>query len=159
MLTASNVQVNLSLPLTHSAVGIGTPETTGQKAALHAVFYCPPQKPAVLLCLAFVMVDCSGEPSGSPVPVAGSSNPAQSATPRLEPTGGGYSTLQETATMRNPTSKLAKSASNQYQSRFNVVTRSGRSLVRRVPFSEAVSVKNHHPKALIKFAGLEVRHG
>ena len=61
--------------------------------------------------------------------------------------------------MTKPTQKLAKSASNTSQSRFNVVTRSGRSLARRVSFAEAIGVKNHHTQALIKYAGREVRHG
>jgi len=48
------------------------------------------------------MVDCSGQLSGWPVPVAGSANPVQSATQELALLRGGYSTLQETAIMQNP---------------------------------------------------------
>jgi len=43
------------------------------------------------------------------------------------------------------------------QSRFNVVTRSGRSLARYVPFNQAIRLKASHPDSLIKFAGMEGR--
>jgi len=153
MLTSPTLKATMMTPLTHSAVGLRTPETTGHKAAFHAVFCCPAKIKAVLYRV-LSMVDCSGQPSGWPVPVAGSANPVQSATQDFALLRGGYSTLQETAimhTLKTPNKSVSA------QSRFNVITRSGRSLARYVPFSQAIRLKASHPNSLIKFAGMEGR--
>ena len=51
---------------------------------------------------------------------------------------------------------LTNAVSKKFQSRFNVLTRSGRSIARKVPFNTAIHLKNGHPDFLIKFDSMEV---
>ncbi|NOR68492.1 MAG: hypothetical protein GQ532_02145 [Methylomarinum sp.] len=139
-----------------TSVGIRTPETTGQKAAINAVFYCLSKIINTgLIRIKSFMVGCIGHPSGWPVPVAGSSNPMQSATQRFEPKSGGYIPSTGETAMRNHTQKLTNLASKKSQSRFNVLTQSGRSIARKIPFNEAIRLKSGQPDLTIKFSGME----
>jgi len=49
------------------------------------------------------------------------------------------------------TTKLTNNVSKKSTSRFNVLTRSGRSIARKVPFSTAIGLKNAQPELFIKF--------
>ena len=56
---------------------------------------------------------------------------------------------------KNHTQKLTNHVSKS-QSRFNVLTRSGRSIARRVPFQTAIRLKSGQPDLTIKFSNMEV---
>jgi len=68
---------------------------------------------------------------------------------------GGLSLSKGDSHMTNRTQKLTNSVSKKSQSRFNVLTRSGRSIARKVLFTQAVQLKNQSPAVLIKFDSME----
>jgi len=57
-----------------------------------------------------------------------------------------------------PTERTQRSNSSQKpQSRFNVFTRLGRSIARKIPFNEAIQIKTGHPEFSIKFDSMGIQ--
>ncbi len=103
LLTSPTAMANIDSHLQKTSDGISTPESSGQKAAIYAVFLCPSKIiNAGLFRFKSVMVGCIGQPSGWPVPEAGSANPVQPASQRLAPIRGGYQPTSGETAMRNP---------------------------------------------------------
>jgi len=137
LLTPIELNSNLAMSLPHATVRTTTPVTTGHKAAIFAVFYCPSKIiNAGLIRVKSFMVGCIGHPSGWLVPVAGCSNPVQPATQRLLPKSGGYIPNTGETAMRYLTQNLTFSVSQKSLSRFNVFTPTGRSLAKKYPFKQ-----------------------
>ena len=160
ILTAHSVKAMLYPLSQKTKAGIGTPLSKGEKSPVIAlVFLCPSIIQAEFVRLKSIMVGCIGQPQGWPAPLPGSANPIQSASQRLAPMRGGYQPCKGETAMRNHAQSLKKltlPVSATSQSRFNVVTLSGQSLARRVPFNQAIRLKSCHPHCLIKYAGREV---
>jgi hypothetical protein len=108
-----------------TSVGIGTPDNPSlQRPQFIVVFLCPSKTAAELRRLTSVMVGCMGQPlkrlAGS---WAGSSNPIQSATQRLEPKGGGLSLYQGVTAMATQAQNAPKFQGQPHpkkQARFNL---------------------------------------
>jgi len=67
-----------------------------------------------------------------------------------------FNLLTGIAIMKSHTTKLTNHVSKKSTSRFNVLTRSGRSIARKVPFSTAIQLKNKQPELSIKFDSMAV---
>jgi hypothetical protein len=72
------------------ATGRENPDNIGVKAPTIGVFLCPSFRQAFSLANS-VMVGCSGQPRGWPVPISGILTPLQSATNAVRSIGGGLS--------------------------------------------------------------------
>ena len=157
LLTINSYTSSINPSLPHEAVEFRTSEITGQKRPLLSVVFLCPSKiiNTGLFRVKSFMVDCIGHPLGWSVPVADSLNPIQSASQRFRPKVGGYiSSTGETA-MRNHTQNPTNHVGKKLQSRFNVLTRSGRSIARSVPFQTAIRLKSEQSSLIIKFSGME----
>jgi len=75
--------------------------------------------------------------------------------PKYQTFSGGLSLSKGDSHMTSHAQKLTIPVSKKYQSRFNVLTRTGRSIARKVLFTQAVQLKNQTPTVLIKFDSME----
>ena len=83
-LTPRRAWLMMSAVIAAAMAGIRTPNRKGVKAPHHGVFLCPTFSHGLGFAV-FIMVGCSGQPQGWPVPFPGSSNPLHPAAQSLEP--------------------------------------------------------------------------
>ena len=136
-------------------LGIGLSETNGTSRTL-AVFLCA--KSQFIVMLGWV----------------GSRKAGRSVCPVDQPTQLdtmiglmllGFKTIQTEAIVmpKSHSTKPPKqntqspNSSQKPQSRFNVFTRSGRSIARKIPFNEAIQIKTGHPEFSIKFDSMGIQ--
>ncbi|MFK5949321.1 MAG: hypothetical protein QM500_11205 [Methylococcales bacterium] len=148
-LTAAKTTTIISSPLPHEAVEIGLSEIIGI-GRKQAVFLCEKSQ-------FFIMLDWARQSKdwlGSLIPVD------QLRSVRLHDWSHavGFKTLSTEAIMPKVhapkpsiNKKLTNNVSKKSISRFNVLTKSGRSIARKIPFKEAVHLKNAQPELFIKF--------
>lgn len=157
LLTPNQTGVILFALSQKTKAGIGTPSNQGPKRPrIYVVFLCPSKIQTAFTCFNSVMVDCIGQTLKSLAgALAGSSNPMQSATQRLEPKGGGLSIQGET-TMRNYAQNPAKSSQkSNLISLFILIKRTPqerRVICQNLTFTQASSLAKEIPGALIKFS-------
>ena len=153
LLTINSYPSILTMRSQKTSVGISSPFYPGQKRPVSTlVFLCPSKNiNKGLLPIKLFMVDCFRQLSSWPF-LDGTANLIQSASNNLAVIRAGLKSNPGETAMRNLTQKPTKTVSGKKsQSRFNVLTRSGRSIARKIPFHEAISLKAGHPGLLIKF--------
>ena len=157
LLTHHLITSNICIPLPHEACEFQTSEITGQKRPLLSVVFLCPSKiiNAGLIRIKSFMVGCVRR-LRSAVPLYGTANLIQSASNNFAVVRVGLQSYKGETAMRNYTQKLTNHVSKSSQSRFNVLTRSGRSIARSVPFNTAIRLKYGHPEFLIKFDSMGV---
>jgi len=157
LLTATQSHIIIHAPLTHSSVGICTPFCPGDKTPLSTVVFLCPSKNINkgLLPIKSFMVGCFRQLSSWSF-LDDSANLIQSASNDFALIKGGLKSNPGETAMRNRTQKLTNPVSKKTQSRFNVITRSGRSIARKITFPQAIQLKNQTPAALIKFDSMEL---
>lgn len=84
--------------------GFGSPNDKGGCVRRHGGFFT-----STTHCCASSLVGRAGKPSGLPVPLSRSSNPARARHPRLEAWSGIHTAYKGTPAMRNPKGKSAHS--------------------------------------------------
>ena len=151
-LTTPHNTANLITHPEKGAPRIAVLETNGI-SRIHAVFLC---KKSQFL----VMLDWVRKPKGL----------VDSFVPLLQPFPVrhhdcsrfvGFKTLQTEAIMprihkTKPSNILTAHVSKKLTSRFNVISKTGRSIARKVPFSTAIHLKNEQPELTIKFDSMAV---
>lgn len=152
LLTSGFPRTKIDSPFPHEAVGICTPYNKGQKRPLLSVVFLCPSKiiNKGLFPVKSFMVGCIGR-LRSAVPLYGSANLIQSASNDFALSRGGLKSYKGETAMRNHTQKLTTHVSKKSKSRFNVISKTGRSIARKVPFSTAIRLKNNQPELTIKF--------
>jgi hypothetical protein len=164
LLTASPASGILCPLSKKTKAGIGTPLNQGPKRPRSpVVFLCPSRTAAELRRLYSVTVGCIGRPlKRSAGSLAGSSNPIQSATPRLEPKGGGLSLYQGVPAMRHYAQSAPKLRLTPPQSLFNLVQRTvqgNRIICTDLTFDQVSGLLAECPTLIVKFSRMEARHG
>ena len=154
MLTSSNYQANQPMHLQKTSAGIGVPNVAAQP--LICGFFVPIAQHSFLVGWVEQSKDWPGATSVR-----------QLCSVRLPMIGvvwrRVYNLFSKVAIMfkihkTKPLTQetLTTSVNSKSQSRFNVLTKSGLSIARRVPFSTAIQLKNGQPDLTIKFSGMEV---
>lgn len=142
-LTFNQTTANLASTSPHVECGIGLSETNGV-SRIFAVFLCAKSQFIIMLD----WVRQSKDWLDSFVPVD------QPCSVRHHDWSHdvGFKTLQTEAIMpKSHTQKLTTHVSEKSKSRFNVISKTGRSIARKVPFSTAIRLKNAQPEFTIKF--------
>jgi len=81
-----------------------------------------------------------------------SCKPSTSTTRGMQAFGGSnLITVKEAIMPKSHNQKLTTHVSKKSTSRFNVISKTGRSIARKVPFSTAIRLKNAQPELSIKF--------
>ncbi len=142
----------LSLPLTHSAVGIGTPFELGQKMTAPLAVFFRLSCRAVLVRFISVMAGLFGQPHGWPRLVAVVPTHSNPPPKSLEPLRGGLSTL--TRINRMKTSSMGSHAQNPQTKTVSLFDcfLHRRQIAYHIPGTKAEKIKRHHPEVIVKFA-------
>lgn len=150
LLTFNSYTSILNMHSKKTSVGFSSPFSSGAIAMCHLVY-------GFFIAYLIVMVGVLGgfKPAGSRTR---STNLMHSPPKSLVAFGGDFKiiVLEAIMPLKKHNQKLTNNVSKKSQSRFNVLTRSGRSIARRVPFSTAIRLKSGQPSLTIKFSGMEV---
>lgn len=153
LLTVRPLRIKINSPSPHVEVGIGVPESHGI-GRKHAVFLCVKSQFIIMSSWIEQLKNWLGRVSSTPIlPMLGSIIGVMQSCFKIKHTEAVMPKIHTTNLSNKKT--LTLNVSKKSQSRFNVLTKSGQSIARKVPFSKAITLKSKHPEFTIKFDSME----